>query len=216
MFPIPQPALVPNTYAFESEPMVKPTGFREYDARWLFEKEINLMGMQALGLGLGTLIRELGVKPDIVTGHDFRSYSASVKTALISDKTADADEINVEVYKGVVQLNGFVDSEKEKAQAETVAKAVEGVKGVTNNLQLKQAKQTTGSVMDDSTITAKVKSALIDDPRTKAGDIKVETRNGVVQLSGYVGNAAQKDAASTVAKAVSGVKSVTNGLSVKQ
>jgi phosphomannomutase/phosphoglucomutase len=42
------------------------------------------MGVQALGMGLGTLIREKGVKPEIVTGHDFRGYSASVKTALIS------------------------------------------------------------------------------------------------------------------------------------
>jgi phosphomannomutase/phosphoglucomutase len=45
MFPKPKSVLVPNTYAFESEPMVKPTGFREYDARWLFNKEINLMGV---------------------------------------------------------------------------------------------------------------------------------------------------------------------------
>ena len=84
MLPKPKPALTPNTYAYESEPMVKPTGFREYDARWLFGKEINLMGMQALGLGLGTLIHELGVSPQIVTGHDFRSYSASIKMALIT------------------------------------------------------------------------------------------------------------------------------------
>src|SRR6476659_4030389 len=84
MFPKPKSALVPNTYAFESGPMVKATGFREYDARWLFEKEINLMGVQALGMGLGALIRELNVKPEIVTGHDFRSYSASIKYALIS------------------------------------------------------------------------------------------------------------------------------------
>jgi phosphomannomutase/phosphoglucomutase len=84
MFPKPKPALTPNTYAYESEPLVKPTGFREYDARWLLGSEINLMGVQALGLGLGTLIRELGVKPEIVTGHDFRGYSASVKTALVS------------------------------------------------------------------------------------------------------------------------------------
>ncbi|RAI34986.1 phosphomannomutase/phosphoglucomutase, partial [Rhodoplanes roseus] len=80
----PRPALSPNTYAFESLPLVKPTGFREYDARWLFETEINLMGVQALGMGLGTLIRRSGVKPEIVTGHDFRSYSASIKTALVS------------------------------------------------------------------------------------------------------------------------------------
>ncbi len=84
MFPKPKPALTPNTYAYESEPMVKATGFREYDARWLFAKEINLMGVQALGMGLGTLIGELGAKKEIVTGHDFRGYSASIKYALIS------------------------------------------------------------------------------------------------------------------------------------
>src|SRR3989441_2972470 len=84
MFPKPKSVLVPNTYEFESGPMVKATGFREYDARWLFEKEINLMGVQALGMGLGALIAELGVKQEIVTGHDFRGYSASIKYALIS------------------------------------------------------------------------------------------------------------------------------------
>jgi phosphomannomutase/phosphoglucomutase len=94
MYPKPQPALEPNTYAFESSPMVKPTGFREYDARWLFGKEINLMGIQALGLGLGTLIHELGVRPAIVTGHDFRSYSASIKYALISGLQAAGCEVH--------------------------------------------------------------------------------------------------------------------------
>src|SRR5437762_14271266 len=84
MFPKPKAALTPNTYAYESEPLVKPTGFREYDARWLLGSEINLMGVQALGLGLGTLIHALGVVPDIVTGHDFRAYSSAVKSALIS------------------------------------------------------------------------------------------------------------------------------------
>ena len=83
MFPAPQAMLRPNTLAYESSPMVKPTGFREYDARWLFEKEINLMGAQALGLGLGALLHEMGVKPQIVTGHDFRSYSSSIKYALV-------------------------------------------------------------------------------------------------------------------------------------
>src|ERR687895_2125442 len=82
MFPTPKAALKPNTHAYESQPMVKATGFREYDARWLFEKEINLMGVQALGLGLGALLYEMGVRPEIVTGHDFRSYSASIKLAL--------------------------------------------------------------------------------------------------------------------------------------
>src|SRR3954470_4428402 len=84
MFPKSKAALTPNTYAYESEPLVKPTGFREYDARWLLGSEINQMGIQALGMGLGTLIRRQGVRPEVVTGHDFRSYSAGVKTALVS------------------------------------------------------------------------------------------------------------------------------------
>ncbi len=73
-----------NTFAFEQQPLVKPTGFREYDARWLFGSELNLMGVHALGLGLGTLLHEMGVEPAVVTGHDFRSYSSSIKYALAS------------------------------------------------------------------------------------------------------------------------------------
>src|SRR5215218_4159373 len=94
MFPKPKSALVPNTYAYESEPMVKATGFREYDARWLFGKEINLMGIQALGMGLGALIAELGAKQEIVTGHDFRGYSASIKYALISGLLASGCKVH--------------------------------------------------------------------------------------------------------------------------
>jgi len=82
MFPKPKAAIAPNTYEYETTPLVKPTGFREYDARWLLEKEINLIGIQALGLGMATLFHELGVRPDIVVGHDFRGYSMSVKAAL--------------------------------------------------------------------------------------------------------------------------------------
>ena len=79
---LPRSDLVPNTAAYENEPLVKATGFREYDARWLFGPDINLLGVQALGLGLGTSIHELG-QSKIVVGHDFRSYSASIKHALI-------------------------------------------------------------------------------------------------------------------------------------
>ena len=82
MFSAPRADLVANTAAYENEPLVKPTGFREYDARWLFGPEINLLGVQALGLGLGTYIHELG-QSKIVVGHDFRSYSTSIKNALI-------------------------------------------------------------------------------------------------------------------------------------
>ncbi len=83
MLPAPRADLKPNTLAYEITPLVKATGFREYDARWVFEQEINLLGIQALGQGLGTLIREMGKEPKIVVGHDFRGYSTSIKQALI-------------------------------------------------------------------------------------------------------------------------------------
>lgn len=81
----------PNTFEFETSALIKASGFREYDARWWFghpgsaePPELNLIGVQALGMGLGTLIRRLGTGPDIVTGHDFRSYSLAIKLALVS------------------------------------------------------------------------------------------------------------------------------------
>ena len=56
--PKPRADLKPNTADFERLPLVKPTGFREYDARWLFPQEINLMGLTAVGLGMATLFAE--------------------------------------------------------------------------------------------------------------------------------------------------------------
>lgn len=82
MLPRPRADIKPNTAAFETLPLVAPNGFREYDARWLYPKEINLIGVQALGLGLATLIHDMGVKPRIVVGHDYRAYSLSIKQAL--------------------------------------------------------------------------------------------------------------------------------------
>ncbi len=94
MLPTPRADLKPNTLAYEVTPLVKPTGFREYDARWLFGPEINLLGIQALGLGLGTLIREMGKAPRIVVGHDFRSYSVSIKQALTVGLMSAGIEVN--------------------------------------------------------------------------------------------------------------------------
>jgi phosphomannomutase/phosphoglucomutase len=94
MLPTPRADLKPNTAEFERLPLVKPTGFREYDARWLFPDEINLMGLQAIGLGIATLFEQRGVPKRIVVGHDFRWYSGSVKQALISGLLAGGAEVH--------------------------------------------------------------------------------------------------------------------------
>jgi phosphomannomutase / phosphoglucomutase len=75
-------SIKPNTLAFETEALISPNGFREYDARWLYPEQINLIGMRVLGLSLATLFHDLGVRPRVVVGHDYRSYSMSVKHAV--------------------------------------------------------------------------------------------------------------------------------------
>ncbi len=75
----------PNTEAFEREILITENGFREYDARWIYQEQLNLRGAQRLGTGLGTLLGELSPansSPAIVVGHDYRAYSAAIKHAL--------------------------------------------------------------------------------------------------------------------------------------
>jgi phosphomannomutase/phosphoglucomutase len=94
MLPKPRADLKPNTADFERLPLVKPTGFREYDARWLFPEEINLMGLNAVGLGMAQLFEDRGVQKRIVVGHDYRWYSGSVKQALITGLLAGGMEVH--------------------------------------------------------------------------------------------------------------------------
>ncbi len=75
--------IIPNSERYERDVLIEPQGFREYDARWLHPEQLNLRGAQKLGVGIATLIHEMGKKPSIVVGHDYRAYSASIKHALV-------------------------------------------------------------------------------------------------------------------------------------
>jgi osmotically-inducible protein OsmY len=78
-----------------------------------------------------------------------------------------------------------------------------------------RTQESTGEYVDDSTITAKVKAAILGDPALKVFQISVETFKGVVQLSGFVNSPQVVSRAAAVASQVSGVKSVKNNLLVK-
>jgi len=72
-----------NTEDFEIFPLVDPLGFREYDARWKYPEQINLLGLQCLGSGIATQLWELGYDPPrVIVGHDYREYSMAVKKAM--------------------------------------------------------------------------------------------------------------------------------------
>ena len=76
-------------------------------------------------------------------------------------------------------------------------------------------KEGTGEYVDDSVITTKVKAAILNEPMLKVAEINVETFKGVVQLSGFVSSQAAADKAVALARAVSGVKGVTNDMRLK-
>ena len=147
---------------------------------------------------------------------DDTTTTARVKSALIADPVTKAHQIDVEVFKGTVQLNGFVDSAASKERATAVAKETTGVQAVRNNLSVRTADRSSEQVVDDGAITSKVKAALAGDPRTKAHQVNVETHEGVVQLSGFVDTPEAKVTAGELARAVDNVRSVDNELDVKK
>lgn len=138
-----------------------------------------------------------------------------VKTALINDPITKAHQIDVDTRRGVVQLSGFVDSANERSEAVAVARKVNGVKEVQDNMKVSPG-ASFGEVIDDSTITGKVKLALAADPITKAYQINVDTKDGVVLLSGFVDSASEQQQATTVARGVNGVKKVDNQTDIKR
>ncbi len=147
---------------------------------------------------------------------DDTMITTRVKAELIADPLTKAHEIDVEVFKGRVQLNGFVRSQEMRNQAVMLARRVSGVTAVDNNLKLKQeGDRTGGEYVDDKTLAMKVKSALASDARTNAFRINVETRDSVVLLAGFVNSAAGRTAAGEVARAVTGVERVDNQITVK-
>lgn len=139
-----------------------------------------------------------------------------VKAALIADPTTKAHQIDVETFKGTVQLNGYVDTAASKARAAEIAKATRGVESVRNNLTVKAEHRSGADMVDDGAITAKVKAALAGDSRTKAHQVNVETHEGAVQLSGFVDTAEAKSTAGELARNVEHVRSVDNQLDVKK
>ena len=145
---------------------------------------------------------------------DDGAIATSVKASLLAEKGVPSSDVNVEVYKGVVLLSGFVKTQAEKDAAGKVAKNVKDVASVRNQLVVHSA-TSMGTKLDDTMLVSKVKAALVDASDVKSGQINVEARGGIVQLGGFVTGEKMKERAINVAKGVSGVKQVVDALFVK-
>lgn len=144
---------------------------------------------------------------------DDSAITAKVKAALVDHDSIKSTDISVKTDQKVVTLSGFVESQAQAEEAVKVAKGVEGVTSVSDKLHVRDSKSTSvKGYAGDAATTSEVKAKLLADDIVPSRKVKVETTDGVVQLSGTVDSKAQSDRAESIAKAVDGVKSVKNDL----
>lgn len=147
---------------------------------------------------------------------DDSTITAKVKAALLDNESIKSTDISVKTDKKVVTLSGFVQSQAQAEAAVAAAKTVEGVVSVSDKLHVRDSKESSiKGYAGDTATTSEVKAKLLADDIVPSRNVKVETTDGVVQLSGTVESQAQSERAESVAKAVEGVKSVKNDLKVQ-
>jgi hyperosmotically inducible protein len=145
-----------------------------------------------------------------------------IRSVLLLRSNVSATTTDVSVRNGVVALTGTADNLAQKELTGEYARDVEGVKSVKNDIVVHEpgvgvvaaTDRTMGEKIDDGSITAQVKYALLTHRSTSALKTNVETKNGVVSIRGNAGSDAEKDLVSKLARSVRGVTSVENGMTV--
>ncbi len=146
---------------------------------------------------------------------DDMTIAARAKAALAQDELTSAVDIDIEVDRDEVQLNGFVDSDEERERAEEIVSNIDGVASVANNLEVQPGDRTAGEYLDDKVLITKVKAALAENSQVESLTIDVESDRGVVSLGGHVDTEAERDAAFNAARQVAGVVNVINNIEVR-
>ena len=142
--------------------------------------------------------------------------TAKTKIALFADAWVKGSEINVETTQGLVMIRGKVDSDAAKQAAEGIAKGIDGVKTVKNELQVVAPAKREATDDKDASITTRVNEQIAKDSYLKTAGIHAQTNAGVVSLSGEVSSLMTSAQASWTVWQVPGVKSVKNDLTVKE
>jgi hyperosmotically inducible periplasmic protein len=151
-----------------------------------------------------------GAAHDAKTGVTDSWVTSKTKIALFGDDRVKGRQVHVETKDGVVVLRGKVDSAEAKTAAGEVAKGVEHVKGVKNELQVVAPSTRNEVTANDKDITKNVQNRLKQDSALKG--VGVDVNNGVVSLSGEVKSIDASAKASEMARNVAGVRSVRNDL----
>jgi len=155
-------------------------------------------------------------KTDEKTAMNDSWITAKTKIALFADSRVKGSEIKIETTQGLVMIRGKVDSDAVKQTAEGIAKGIDGVKSVKNELQVVAPSKREAMDDKDDAITARVNEQIAKDSHLKKAGIHAQTNAGVVSLTGEVQDLMTSAQASWTAWQVPGVKSVKNDLTVKE
>jgi len=153
--------------------------------------------------------------PSVAVVFDDSMISTKVREALLASDDVKSFAIKVNTENGVVVLSGFVNSQNQIDLSMKLARGIQGVKDVRNQLSIKDSSTSANDKMGDSWVTGAVKTALLNDSVLKNFNISVVTRHGEVMLSGFVDNKEQSLHCVDVAQGVEGVNSVLNHTTVK-
>jgi hyperosmotically inducible periplasmic protein len=141
-----------------------------------------------------------------------------IRGLLLIKANVSAADTKVTVKDGVVTLDGSVQNAAQRDLTETYVRGVRNVKSVIDNLVVRApepSENPVAKVVDDASITAQVKCALLADSNTSAIRTKVTTANGIVIVTGEAGSNSEKDIVTRIARSIRGVYSVENLMSVK-
>lgn len=156
----------------------------------------------------------------LACGQTDAGITTAVKAKMAADDTVKAYQIDVDTARKVVTLTGTVDSATAKSRAVELARSTDGVTSVSDHIvvSVASAAPTTPDAQpagfSDPGITASVKTKLLADPTVGGLRIDVDTRDGIVTLSGQVKSPAERVLALKLARETDGVKTVENKLTV--
>jgi osmotically-inducible protein OsmY len=168
--------------------------------------------------GVKSVDNRLELKGKHPAEHSDAWLVTKVKTTLLFRRNVSGSQTQVNAKDGTVTLRGEATSQAQRELTTEYAKDVEGVKDVTNKMTVsktsKKPGETMGEKIDDASITAQVKMALVSHRSTSILNTQVETNAGVVTLGGKARNAAEKDLVTNLITDINGVKSVVNNMTI--
>jgi hyperosmotically inducible periplasmic protein len=170
--------------------------------------------------GVKSVNNQIKIAPDSPSEFSDLWVGTKVKTSLLYHRNVNGTATEVNVNEGIVTLKGEASSDAQRELTAQYAKDIGGVKSLNNEMTVaaapKEEARTLNEAIDDASITAQVKGALLIHSSTSALKTNVSTNMCVVTVGGVAKNAAEKELVTLLSEDIHGVKSVVNNMTVEE